>query len=155
MPTCPLCESTQSLGDSCDVCGRPFPAAEARAVPIPTLPELESTRYGGPADVPISRMAELEPTSERGAEIAPKIELVDGFSPTSAEWVSAGAAPLDLEPLEVERAGEDAALDPPIDPGPPTCRYCRAPARPGERLCAICGMRLPLVRPVSAAADGG
>ena len=30
-----------------------------------------------------------------------------------------------------------------------TCRYCRTPAMPGERICARCGMRLPVVAPAT------
>ena len=148
MPTCPLCESTQPLGDVCDTCGRAFPASEAVPVPIAPLPELEATHHAT-ADVRVALLPDLEPTAQRGSDLAPTAEPVEGFSPTAADPVR-----VEVEPLEVERVGDDAVLDLPSEPGPVACRYCRTPAPAGELLCARCGMRLPLVRPPPKAAPG-
>jgi hypothetical protein len=152
MPKCALCESTQSVGDACDVCGRPFPAAEAVPVPIEPLPGLEGTRHDATSGDPrVERLADLVPTAERDGGYATPGERIEGFSPTAAEPVT-----VEVTPLEVERVGEEALLDEP-EPAPTrvTCRYCRTPATAGERLCAVCGMRLPLVRtPRPAGADG-
>jgi hypothetical protein len=147
MPTCQLCESSQPIGDACDVCGRPFAAGEAVALPVPVLPELETTRHTALPDVPISPLPDLEPTAQQDGGAALPTEPVDGFSPTAAEPVR-----VDAEPLEVERIGDDAERDRPSEPGPVACRYCRTPGVPGEHLCAVCGMRLPLVRPPPATA---
>jgi hypothetical protein len=156
MPKCALCESTQSLGDACDVCGRPFPAAEAVPVPIEPLPGLEGTRHDATSDDPrVERLTDLVPTAERAGGFAAPLDRIEGFSPTAAEPVT-----VEVTPLEVERVGEEALLDArdALDPAAQarvTCRYCRTPAIAGERLCAVCGMRLPLVRtPRAAGADG-
>lgn len=140
MPRCALCDSTQASGESCDVCGRPFPAAEAVPVPVEPLPGLEATLYEPAADVSWERLADLEPTAVPAAGV-PEVGTVEGFSPTAE-----GPVEVDVAPLEVERVGEDAPLDPPEAPAAPACRYCRTPSAPGQRLCAVCGMRLPLVR---------
>jgi hypothetical protein len=144
MPTCPLCESTQLLGDACDVCGRPFPAGEAVRVPIQPLPGLEATRHDAAwGDPSVERLADLVPTAERDRGSAAPGERIEGFSPTAAEPVT-----VEVTPLEVERVGEEALLEVALDSASThvTCRYCRTPATAGERLCAVCGMRLPLVR---------
>jgi hypothetical protein len=146
MPTCPLCESTQPAGEACDVCGRPFPPGVAVPLPTPTLPELELTHHAPAGDgARIPALPELEPTAQQeGLPGAPGAagERVDGFDPTAAEPVDVAVIP-----LEVERVGDDALLDLPPEPaGPVACRYCRTPARPEDRICGRCGMRLPLAR---------
>jgi hypothetical protein len=142
MPTCPLCESTQPLGEACDACGWAFPASEAVAAPIALLPDLETTHHPRPGDdAPSSRLLDLEPTAQLAATGEARPEPLEGFSPTAAEAVG-----VEVTPLEVERVGDDAVLDSPSQPGPVACRYCRTPAAAGQRLCAACGMQLPLVR---------
>lgn len=153
MPKCALCESTQPLGDTCDVCGRPFPAAEAVPVLIQPLPGLEATMHEAAwGEARVERLADLVPTAESDGGFAVPGERIEGFFPTAAEPVS-----VEVTPLEVERVGDEAVLDGALDPAPTrvSCRYCRTPATAGERICAVCGMRLPLVRPPPAAAAGG
>jgi hypothetical protein len=146
MPTCALCESSQPVGESCDVCGRPFPASEAVPVPVQPLEGLEATRHDATRDAPTAPLAELESTAAREAGSVPA-EVVEGFAPTAAAPVT-----VEVTPLEVERV-EDAVLEGAGAPGPVACRYCRTAAPPGARFCAVCGMRLPLVRPLRAAGD--
>jgi hypothetical protein len=150
MPTCPLCESTQAIGDVCETCGRPFSRSEAVPLPIAPLEDLELTRHASLADLPAAPLPELEPTAQRGSALAAPPEPVEGLVPTAAEPVQ-----VEVAPLEVERVGDDAVLDLPATPGPIACRYCRTPAPAGERLCARCGMRLPLVRPPPRRAPDG
>lgn len=146
MPVCPVCENPQVQGDVCDVCGRDVPRGEGAAPAIapldglePThhpaeigappslvLPDLEPT-HAAPVDVPGGAVDGLEPTA-LGAEADDPFllpEPLDGFEPTAADPVPGAEAP----------------------PGPPVCRYCRTPAAGAERVCARCGMRLPVARP--------
>jgi hypothetical protein len=112
------------------------------------LPELETTHHARPdAEVPISSLPELEPTAQLAAMGEARPEPLEGFSPTAAEAVA-----VEVTPLEVERVGDDAVLEPIPPLGPVACRYCRTPAASGQRLCAGCGMQLPLVRPSPASA---
>jgi hypothetical protein len=146
MIVCALCENNQEAGDACDVCGRPFPRDEAVPVAVPPTEGLEPTAYAGVAVVE-ERLPELEPTHHGevhlGAEPATSIE------PTAQAAVEVESTPLeDFEPTLAGIPGDEATPFPALV----TCRYCRNPASPGERLCAHCGMRLPVAAVESPAA---
>lgn len=144
MIVCPLCEHQQPEGDACDVCGRPFPADLAVPVEIPPVEGLEPTLQEAVAlDAPA--IPELEPTLFEAALALP--EEVEGLEPTLAEPIPelAGERVPDLEPTAAEPSGDEAT---PF-PVSVTCRYCRNPAAPGERICAHCGMRLPVAAPAA------
>ena len=126
MPTCALCENVQASGDSCEVCGRPFPSGEAVPVPVERLPDLEAT-LAEPVEATAERLAEIDPTLLDPVQVV--VAAMEGLEPTEAEGI------------------------PDDEPSPPSvsCRYCRTPAPPGEAFCAHCGMRLPAL--VGAAGD--
>jgi hypothetical protein len=147
MIVCPLCENAQPAGDACDVCGRPFPAGLAVPVPVAPVEGLETTRFEAVA-LEAAPIAELEPTLHEAALALP--EEVEGLEPTLA-------APIPELPgegvPELERTSEGVPGDERTPfPVAITCRYCRNPAGPGERICAHCGMRLPVA--VAAPAGG-
>src|SRR5512138_3393772 len=119
MIVCPVCEHPQPEGAEREVCGKKLLSGPAA---IPFVPPVDG----------------LEPTRQRvvdvGAEEAPDLD-------------PGRAAPVDVadDPVPgLERVGDDAPQDAPTAvPAAPTCRYCRTPAKPGERVCGRCGMRLP------------
>ena len=141
MIVCSLCENQQAAGDACDVCGRPFPADVAVPAPVAPAEGLEATRFEAVA-VEAASMPELEPTLfGAAAEVAE--ERVPDLEPTLAAPIPEvpGEGVPDLEPTSEVAVG-DAPTPFPVAV---TCRYCRNPAHPGERICAHCGMRLPVV----------
>jgi hypothetical protein len=143
MPVCPLCESSQEVGDACDVCGRRFApgAAAARsAPPAAAIPDLETTRHAPVAADP-ARLAELEPTAAAPVR-APAAEVTEGLEPTA----HAAAGEVAADPVELEPTASAPIPGDPEPRRPMTCRYCGTPATGWERLCARCGMRLPLPR---------
>ncbi len=124
MPICPLCEHAQERGPACESCGRAFDGANLTAPPPP-----------------IERIADLEPTAFRSSAPLPEA------SPDWLERTSISSSPgAEVhEALEVERTSA-----PPRErraPAPPSCRYCRAPAAPGDAFCETCGMSLERFRP--------
>jgi hypothetical protein len=151
---CPVCENPQPAGDECEVCGRsllgPQAAAEATVEPMEGL---ETTAQGeATAAVEVALLPELEPTLQPAAGAVPA-ETVPEFEATLAERVEApvDAVP-DLQPTAAGASGDPRTVLPLF----PTCRYCRTPAGPGERLCARCGMQLAgLLPPAPLAAGSG
>ncbi len=147
MIVCPVCEHAQAAGGECEVCGWVLAAAGGRAAP-PAVPVegLEPTAHER-VGVRAEPFADLEPT------LRPPADEVPGEAPD----LDAGrAAPVDVDaPMlpDLERAADGVPEDGPTAiPTFTTCRYCRTPAMPGERLCARCGMRLPVVEEPRAAA---
>jgi hypothetical protein len=147
---CPVCEheQDQERGVECSVCGKSLLAVAAPADPTPQLDGLEATRAEAlPAPEP-ERFADLEPTAlEPTALAVPE----PGAPGDPAPWIERTAREpvlaANVEELEVERT----AAAPDAVPGrdllePPTCRYCRAPAAPGEVFCALCGLKLAVYR---------
>jgi hypothetical protein len=124
MPTCALCENVQATGESCDVCGRPFPAGVGVPAPVERLPDLEAT-LAEPVEAAAERLADIDPTRLDPVQVV--VAAMEGLEPTEAEGIP------DDEP----------------SPAAVACRYCRTPAPAGEAFCSHCGMRLPT--PVAAA----
>ncbi len=143
MMVCPVCEHEQERGVECSVCGKSLLAVTAPADPTPQLDGLEATRAEAlPAPEP-EQFADLEPTALSAPEPGAPGDPAPWIERTARDPVLAAT----IEDLEVERtvAAPDAV------PGrdllePPTCRYCRAPATPGEVFCARCGLKLAIYR---------
>jgi hypothetical protein len=149
MIVCSLCENAQEMGDACDVCGRPFPRGEAVPVEVPAAEGLEPTSYAGVV-VADEVLPDLEPTLH--GEVHVVAELAPGIEPTGLAPVEVSALPLEeLVPTQEGIPGDEATPFPVMV----TCRYCRAPASPGERLCARCGMRLPVAAEGTSASPEG
>lgn len=138
MIVCPVCEHAQAQGAECEVCGKRLLSGPAAIPFVPPVEGLEPTRH---ADVDASAplLPELEPTRAAGVDVAedPAPDLDPGR-----------AAPVDVadDPVpDLERTQDGVPDDGPTAvPAIATCRYCRTPAAPGERVCGRCGMRLPL-----------
>lgn len=141
MIVCPLCEHTQADAGECEVCGKRLAGVPATAARVAPLEGLEPT--GLPAAWPAQAAA---------------VDEVDGIEPTShAPAGEVAPPPLELEPMrtapvdvdapameDLERTASEIAGDGPTPlPIFVTCRYCRTPALPDERICGKCGMRLP------------
>jgi hypothetical protein len=95
------------------------------------FPELEPTLQAAGGDVAVDPMPELEATLAAPVE-APG-ERVPDLEPTAAAPSADGRTELPLFP---------------------TCRYCRTPAGPGEKICGRCGMQLGGMVPPGAALVG-
>lgn len=150
MIVCPVCEHQQPQGAECDVCGkRLVPGVSEADLGIPQVEGLEPT-LRAPVDAPAERVAELEPTRQDSGAVA--------FAPDPTPDLEATrAAPVDVEvdpTPDVERITSETSGDAPTAlPAFATCRYCRTPAMPGERICGRCGMRLPVVSEGAGAAE--
>jgi hypothetical protein len=152
---CPVCEHVQESGTECEVCGRRL----AGATPTPE------------ASSPLEGLERTALQEGAGAGAGPPAPPVEGFEPSRFEpaaaapagepgppdgWLERTAAPevqTATEPLEVERSTAERPRQRPGDAvprPPPTCRYCRTPAVPGDAFCGCCGMKLPLERPAAA-----
>jgi hypothetical protein len=147
MIVCPVCEHAQHAGVECDVCGKLLDAAAAAALDV-RLEGLEPTAFA-PAAAAAGAVEGLEPTRLATVDAVPAAVGPD-LEPTRTGPVDADAPP--LEGLERTEAGipDDG---PTLVPLVVTCRYCRSPAAEGERLCARCGMRLPVVEVARAQAE--
>jgi hypothetical protein len=154
MVVCPLCEHSQASGTDCEVCGRPFPGQLEAAADVAPLEGLEPTFAApvqGEETAPV--IPDLEVTSHAPVGAAVTDPMPD-LEPTPA-------APVDVSVAQID--GLDHGLDglPDDEPTPfpalVVCRYCRAEAALGERICARCGMRLPSVAlvPAPQAIEGG
>jgi hypothetical protein len=149
MIVCSLCENAQEYGDACEVCGRPFPRGEAVPVEVPAAEGLEATLYAGVA-IAGEALEGLEPTRHGGVDL-PAVPAPD-LEPTRVAPVDVDAPALEgLEPTDAGIPGDEATPFPALH----TCRYCRTPASPGERICARCGMRLPVVAAAVPEPPGG
>lgn len=138
MIVCPVCEHAQAQGTDCEVCGKQLLHGAAGIPEVAPVEGLEPTHHAA-VDTGTDFLPELEPTRQARVD-APDEPAVD---------VDRGReAPVDVtvEPVpDVERVGDGIPADGPTAvPAIVTCRYCRTPAAPGERVCGRCGMRLPV-----------
>jgi hypothetical protein len=145
MIVCPVCEHPQAQGAECEVCGKRLVAGVSAAdLAIPLVEGLEPTLQGA-VDAPSDHVPELEPTlldTAAATAAAPAFDVTPDLEATRAAPVDVQVAPVpDVERTAMELPGDVPTALPVFA----TCRYCRTPAMPGERLCSRCGMRLPLV----------
>ncbi len=144
MIVCPVCEHQQAQGAECDVCGKRLVLGVTAAdLAIPAVDGLEPTLHAPAAAVAGERVAELEPTLHDPAPA--RAAIPDDHTP---DLEATRAAPVDVvveTTPDLERTAAEVPDDAPTSlPAFVTCRYCRTPAMPGERLCGGCGMRLPV-----------
>ena len=143
MIACPVCQHAQEHGAECEVCGKRLVAGLTPADrAIAPIEGLEPTGFVQ-ANVLEEPLPDLEPTL-RGADAPVVEERTPGLEATRAPPVDVGDAP----PVpDLERTAQEIPDDAPAAlPDAAICRYCRTPAAPGDRLCARCGVRLPVVR---------
>jgi hypothetical protein len=154
MIVCPVCEHQQAQGAECEVCGKRLAAgAAAAALAIPSVEGLEPTLHAAAGAPPADQVAELEPTLHATSAAVPAFDVTPDLEATRAAPVDVDAAPVaDLERTATSGIPDDG---PTSLPAFVTCRYCRTPAMPGERFCARCGMRVPVLAGADAAAGVG
>jgi hypothetical protein len=151
MIVCPLCEHAQAETGDCEICGKRLAGVLGTAPGVVPIEGLEPTGHAAawpPAAPPVEG---LEPTSH-----APAGEV----APPPLEIEPTRAAPLDVDGPAMDGLERTASEIPGDGPTPlavfVTCRYCRTPALPGERICSRCGMRLPVAAgPRGAGAEVG
>jgi hypothetical protein len=150
MIVCPVCEHPQPQGAECDLCGKRLVAGLSEAdLAIPTVDGLEPT-LRQPADAAEERMPDLEPTLRGAGDATFAEDPTPDLEATRAAPVDVDAGPApDLEPTQAGIPDDGPTLVPEVA----VCRYCRTPASPGDRLCARCGVRLPV--PFTVASGAG
>lgn len=150
MIVCPICEHRQEAGSECEVCGRHLAAGRGTDAPVAPLEGLEPTGLGATAPPAAGSLLEgLEPTLFERAEEPLLAEVVADLEQTRAEPVEvAPDATPDVEHLLAGLPDDGPTLLPIVV----VCRYCRTEAGPGERICARCGMRLPIPAAAPSAA---
>jgi len=138
MIVCPVCEHAQPQGAECEVCGKRLAAGAAAVPDAGPVEGLEPTQRAAVPAAAAAPIPELEPTGHAPVDAPP--EVTPDVEPTRAAPVDVDVAPApDVERIEdgIPRDARTAV------PALVACRYCRATAMPGERICARCGMRLP------------
>lgn len=154
MIVCPVCEHQQEAGSECALCGRHLAEGWGTDAPVTPLEGLELTSLdpAAAAALPAEPVAGLEVTRFDAVELPLLAEALPDLEQTLAEPVAVATdAVPDLERVQAGLPEDGPTLLPLVV----TCRYCRTEAGPGERLCARCGMRLPLAAVTAPApADG-
>ena len=154
MIVCPVCEHQQAAGSECEVCGRHLVEGRGTDAPVAPLEGLELTTLdpAGTAALPAAPVEGLEVTAFERAEEPLLAEILPDLEQTRT-------APVEVTPdvtPDIERVMEGLPDDgPSLLPIVVTCRYCRTEAGPSERVCARCGMRLPVFAPATPAAVAG
>jgi hypothetical protein len=139
MIVCPVCEHAQAQGAECEVCGKRLVAGPGALPDAPTIEGLEPTLQAAVPAGASARIPELEPTGHAAVEAAP--DATPDIEQTCVAPVDVDVAPAP----DIERIEDGLPVDAPTAvPAFVACRYCRTTAAPGERLCARCGMRLPI-----------
>ena len=153
MTVCPVCDNAQEAGLECELCGHPLaPLTDALFDAVP-LEGLEPNQASKVELGELPSFPDLEPTQH----VVGEVEAVAGMG----DFESTCASPVEalVEPLsDMERVGDSIPVDEPTPyPAVLTCRYCRAEAGFGDRICRECGMRLPQVELLSdpPAREGG
>ncbi|GAO02768.1 hypothetical protein [Anaeromyxobacter sp. PSR-1] len=142
MIVCPVCDHPQALGSECEVCGKRLAVHGVAGDEVPPLDGLEPTLFPA-VQAQDDSVPGLEPTRVGEATLppAPPDGLAEALEPTRTAPVEVEVAPTP----DVERTGAELPEAERTQlPVFVTCRYCRTPAMPGERLCGRCGMRLPV-----------
>ncbi len=136
MLVCPLCEYAQPAGLACEICGKELAGAASAPVGVEALEGLEPTLLssGHSEDPVVPAMPDLEPTALAG----------DAEMPSLADELDALALASEIQATALAPAGQRTAET------APACRYCRAPAAPGEAFCSTCGLKLPSHRGAAA-----
>lgn len=151
MIVCPVCEHQQAAGSECEVCGRHLVEGRGTDAPVAPIEGLELTTLdpAGAAALPSVPVEGLEVTAFERAEEPLLAEILPGLEQTRTAPVE--VAP-DVTP-DIERVMEGLPDDgPSLMPIVVVCRYCRTEAGPGDRVCARCGMRLPVFATAAPAA---
>jgi hypothetical protein len=154
MIVCPVCEHQQEAGSECERCGRHLVEGRGTDAPVAPLEGLELTSLdpSAVAALPGEPVAGLEVTRFEAAELPLLAELVPDLEQTLAEPVEVAADPTpDVERLQAGLPDDGPTLLPIVV----VCRYCRTEAGPGERICARCGMRLPVAATAAPAPAAG
>jgi hypothetical protein len=146
MIVCPVCDHSQPGAGACELCGGPLAPEADLAAGMAALDGLEPTLHAaawGPDAPPVDG---LEPTAHAPA---------GAVAPSPLELEQTRIAPQDVDAPALDGLERTAQQGPDDGPTPlpvfVTCRYCRSPALPGERICGQCGMRLPLASGASGA----
>lgn len=151
MIVCPVCEHQQAAGSECEVCGRHLVEGRGTDAPVAPLEGLELTSLdpSAAAALPSAPVEGLEVTAFERAEAPILSEVIPDLEQTAAERVEVQVeATPDVERTMAGLPDDGPSLLPLII----TCRYCRTEAGPGEKVCARCGMRLPVFGGPPAAA---
>lgn len=152
MIVCPVCEHAQEAGSECQLCGRRLEEGRGTDAPVAPLPGLELTALEAAPAAPGEAVPGLEITRFEAVEAPLLSEVVPGLEATRAEPVEVVVeATPDVERVQAGLPDDGPTLLPIVL----TCRYCRAEAGPGERICGRCGMRLQLPVAAPAAPAGG
>lgn len=144
MIVCPLCESSQAQGDTCDRCGKTLLHVPPTSSQYPPLPDLEVTSLARDLDASSAEpMPELELHRFSKIDLAASDEAMPDVQRV-APAEEATAPTVELAGLEVTRF---APASPPVMLGEAaTCRYCGHVQR-RSRLCEKCANAMPSVMP--------
>ena len=147
---CPVCEHQQDFGLECDVCGKALGGLDGLGAPPvrqDVLEGLEANSAERVGDVPVEQLGELEGTRFGAVQVAD--DRTPDVEHTAAPTVGDVAVERVVDLLD-DRVADDGVRTA-LPQGPIVCRYCRTP-NAGGTLCERCGMKLPVMIVVPAAA---